>query len=42
MLEPDYARPYYQRGQAKQAKGDKAGADADIARARQLNPNIGK
>jgi tetratricopeptide (TPR) repeat protein len=41
-IEPDYAQPYYQRGLAKQAKGDMAGGDADIAKAKQLNPNTGK
>jgi tetratricopeptide (TPR) repeat protein len=41
-IEPDYAQPYYERGLAKKAKGDMAGGDADIARARQLNPNTGK
>ncbi|HUO01400.1 MAG TPA: hypothetical protein VMU31_01375, partial [Rhizomicrobium sp.] len=40
--EPDYAEPYYQRGLAKKAKGDSAGGDADIARAKALNPNTGK
>jgi Flp pilus assembly protein TadD len=33
---------YYNRGLAKRAIGDAAGGDADIVRARQLNPNIGE
>ena len=41
-IEPDYAQPYYERGLAKKAKGDMTGGDADIARAKQLNPNTGK
>jgi hypothetical protein len=30
------------RGIDKQRIGDKAGADADIAEAKRLNPNVGK
>lgn len=41
-IEPDYARPWYQRGLAKKAKGDTAGGDADIARAKQINPTVAK
>jgi len=33
-LDPTFARAYYNRGLAKRAKGDSAGADADIAMAR--------
>jgi uncharacterized caspase-like protein len=40
-LDPNYPNAWYHRGVAKQKKGDKSG-DADIARARQLNPSIGK
>ena len=29
------------RGLAKQHKGDSAGGDADIAKAKQLNPSVG-
>jgi len=40
-LDPKDASAFYNRGIAKQSKGDKSGA-ADIARARQLDPSIGK
>ena len=33
---------YYNRGLAKLGKGDAAGSNADIARARQLQPGIGQ
>ncbi len=41
-LDPKHAPAFYNRGLAKQAKGDAAGGDADIARARQLQPGIGQ
>lgn len=40
--EPNHAGAYYNRGLAKQAKGDKAGGDADIARGRAIDPKIGR
>jgi hypothetical protein len=33
---------YDRRGLAKRAKGDTAGGDADIAKAKQLDPRLGK
>jgi tetratricopeptide (TPR) repeat protein len=41
-LNPNYAPAYYNRGLAKQQKGDTAGRDADIAKARELQPGIGQ
>ena len=41
-LNANYARALYHRGTAKQAKGDAAGGDADIARAKQIDPDIDK
>jgi tetratricopeptide (TPR) repeat protein len=41
-LNPNDADAYLYRGLDKQRTGDKAGAEADIAAAKQLNPNIGK
>ena len=41
-LNPNDADAYLYRGLDKQRTGDKAGAEADIAAARQINPNIGK
>jgi tetratricopeptide (TPR) repeat protein len=41
-LNPKLAPAYYMRGLAKQRSGDPAGGNADIARARQIEPNIGK
>jgi tetratricopeptide (TPR) repeat protein len=41
-LNPNDADFYLYRGLDRQRMGDKAGADADIAEARRLNPNIGK
>jgi hypothetical protein len=32
----------YNRGLAKQRKGDQRGGGADIAKARQLDPSVGK
>jgi Flp pilus assembly protein TadD len=40
-LNPNDAIAYNNRGLAKRDKGDAAGADADIAKAKQLNPSIG-
>jgi len=42
QLHPDYADAYYNRAQVKRAEGDAVGGDADNARARQLDPDIGK
>lgn len=39
-LDPDYARAYYNRSEAKRKIGDTVGSDADLARARQLQPSI--
>jgi tetratricopeptide (TPR) repeat protein len=41
-LNPNDADSYLYRGLDKQRTGDKAGGEADIATAKQLNPNIGK
>jgi tetratricopeptide (TPR) repeat protein len=41
-LNPNDADAYLYRGLDKQRTGDKAGGEADIATAKQLNPNIGK
>jgi len=41
-LNPNDADAYLYRGLDKQRIGDKAGAEADIAAAKQINPNIGK
>lgn len=41
-LNPNDADAYLYRGLDKQRIGDQAGAEADIAAAKQLNPNIGK
>jgi hypothetical protein len=38
--DPKNAVALYGRGMAKQLKGDKAGANADIAAAKQINPDI--
>jgi len=37
-LNPSYAQAFYDRGLAKQVKGDAAGGGADMAKARQLSP----
>ena len=42
QLDPKFAAAFNNRGLAKQAKGDAAGRDADIAQARQLQPGIGQ
>jgi tetratricopeptide (TPR) repeat protein len=41
-MNPEYILAYYNRGLVKRAKGDSSGADADIAVARKVNPNIGR
>ncbi len=41
-LDPNDANPYYNRGLIKRKKGDQAGGDSDIARARQMNPNVAR
>jgi len=41
-LNPQYAAAFYNRGLARQRKGDTAAGDADIAKARQLQPGIGQ
>ena len=41
-LNPNDADAYLYRGLDKQRTGDKAGGEADIATAKQLNPNLGK
>jgi tetratricopeptide (TPR) repeat protein len=38
-LKPNYAPALFWRGKAKQLKGDNAGADADIAAAKKIDPN---
>jgi tetratricopeptide (TPR) repeat protein len=40
-LNPNFAEAFRARGLAKQAKGDIPGSNADIAKARQLNPSLG-
>lgn len=39
-LNPNYAKAFYNRGQAKRKLGDTAGGDADIAKAKQLDPKL--
>jgi hypothetical protein len=41
-IDPEFAEAYYNRGKVKGVMGDIAGADADIAKARQLRPGIGQ
>ncbi len=41
-LNPEDAWSFYNRGQAKQKMGDAAGGNADINKALQLRPDIGK
>jgi tetratricopeptide (TPR) repeat protein len=41
-LNPNDADAYLYRGLDKQRIGDKTGAEADIAAAKQINPNVGK
>jgi tetratricopeptide (TPR) repeat protein len=40
-LDPNFAPAFYDRGLAKQKKGDKAGGDVDMAKARLLDPRVG-
>lgn len=40
-LDPKFAYAYNNRSIAKRAKGDSAGADADIAEPRELDPKLG-
>ena len=39
-LAPGNAAALYNRGLAKRQTGDTAGADADVAKAREIDPNI--
>ena len=39
-LKPNFARAYYLRGLVKSVSGDAAGADRDIAIAKDLDPNV--
>ncbi len=41
-LNPQYAEAFYNRGNAKKLIGETAEGEADIARARVLDPNVGK
>jgi tetratricopeptide (TPR) repeat protein len=41
-LNPNHANAYYGRGLAYRAKGDKARGDADIKKARQIDPKVGE
>jgi tetratricopeptide (TPR) repeat protein len=41
-LNPSYSFAYYGRGMAKRQSGDTAGGDADIAKAKRLNPDAGQ
>jgi hypothetical protein len=41
-LNPQDAAAFFNRGRAKNAMGDTAGGDADIAKVRQLQPGIGQ
>ena len=41
-LDPKMAQAFYTRGFAKRKKGDVAGGDADMAKARAIQPNIGQ
>jgi tetratricopeptide (TPR) repeat protein len=40
-LNPKYAQAYHDRSLARRKRGDVKGADADLAKARQLRPNSG-
>lgn len=42
LLDPDDADALFYRSLDKGRTGDKAGAEADLAAARRINPNIGK
>jgi hypothetical protein len=41
-LNPNHAGALHNRSLAKKQKGDVAGAEADMAAARKINPNIGR
>ncbi len=41
-LKPNEAAAYYNRGLAKQRRGDIPDGDADVAAARKLNPRVGR
>ena len=41
-LNPNYAAAFNDRSRAKDKKGDKAGAEADLAAARRIDPNAGR
>jgi hypothetical protein len=41
-LDAQHGLAYYLRGLAKASKGDTAGGDADIAKGKQLDPNLDK
>jgi tetratricopeptide (TPR) repeat protein len=41
-LNPTYAAAFFNRSLAKEKMGDKAGAEADLAAARKIDPKIGK
>jgi tetratricopeptide (TPR) repeat protein len=40
--QPNHANAYYGRGLAYRAKGEKAKGDADIKKAREIDPEVGK
>ena len=40
QIKPDFANAYFVRGTVKQVMGDTTGGDADIAKAKELDPNI--
>ena len=40
-IDPNLAVAYNGRGLAERAKGDSAGGDADIVKAKWLNPSVG-
>jgi len=41
-LKPNFANAYFVRGTVKQVMGDQAGGDADIAKAKEIDPYIGR
>ena len=41
-INPEYTEIYYDRGQAKEALGQKEAAKADFQKAKALNPNVEK
>ena len=40
-LKPDFAGAYFVRGTVRQVMGDTAGGDADIAKAKEIDPYVG-